>query len=85
MALLLRLDNVNTFLNTTVIGLGSFVGLGLFYTLLEDDLRESHYKRIRNYKCIFNTDNIVNPLGIIGLLGGFYYGYNSIPINFLKR
>ena len=82
MTVVVQSNLLNTSLNTTIIGAGGMIGFGLFYTLLNDDLVEENNRKLINIKSIFNLDNIINPLGLIGLIGGFYCGYKNTPIRF---
>ena len=72
---------INKLCNVGVIGISSMVGLGFLYTLIEDDLKSPNNKDL---KSILSFNNINNPLGILGLMGGVYCGYYKSPIRFLR-
>lgn len=72
---------INKLCNVGVIGISSMVGLGLLYTLIEDDFKSPNNKDL---KSILSFNNINNPLGMLGLIGGVYCGYYKSPIRFLR-
>jgi len=71
---------INKLCNVGVIGISSMVGLGLLYTLIEDDYKSPN----KDLKSILSFNNINNPLGMLGLIGGVYCGYYKSPIRFLR-
>ena len=72
---------INKLCNIGVIGVSGMIGLGLLYTLIDDDLKSPNNKDL---KSILSFNNINNPLGMLGLIGGVYCGYYKSPIRFFR-